>query len=294
MSKPRVCALLTCFDRRRLTLACLRALAASTDIEQVDLHAVLVDDGSRDGTAEAVRTEFPWVQVLTAGGDLYWCRGMHLAFSTALAGGFDHYLWLNDDTLLRPDALARLLRCERELAHAAGTPVIVVGSTVDATTGAVSYGGERLTNRWRRLRAQHLVPGPAPQRCDSMAGNIVLVSAAAAQRVGNLDAAFEHSMGDTDYALRAAGCGVQVWLGDGTHGTCSGNLQRSTWCDIDAPLAVRWHDMHTRKGLPWRSWLRFTRRHAGRLWPVYFAAPYLKVLAQGLLRGMRPARRERA
>lgn len=289
----RVCALLTCFDRRPLTLACLRALGASTGLDHVELHAVLVDDASRDGTADAVRAEFPWVDVLDASGDLYWCRGMHLAFSTALARGFDHYLWLNDDTLLRPDALARLLRCERDTALAAGAPVIVVGSTLDATTGAVSYGGERLPNRWRRLRAQRVAPATIAQRCDSMAGNIVLVSAAAAQRVGNLDAAFEHAMGDTDYALRAAACGVQVWLGDGTHGTCSGNVQRSTWCDAAAPLAVRWRDMHTRKGLPWRSWLRFTRRHAGPLWPLHFAAPYLKVLAQGLLRALRPAPRQR-
>lgn len=33
-----------------------------------------------------------------------------------------------------------------------------------------------------------------------------------------------------------------------------------------------------RKGLPWRSWLIFTRRHTGVMWPLYFAWPYAKLL----------------
>jgi hypothetical protein len=50
--------------------------------------------------------------------------------------------------------------------------------------------------------------------------------------------------------------------------------------------------MMTRKGLPWRSWLVLTRRHAGPLWPLHFASPYLKVVVQGLLRRSRPSRTE--
>jgi hypothetical protein len=41
--------------------------------------------------------------------------------------------------------------------------------------------------------------------------------------------------------------------------------------------------MH-RKGLPWRSWLHFTRRHMGWNWPLYFAWPYAKLCAQALWR----------
>ncbi len=287
-NKTTVCALLTCFNRREKTLECLRALAASTGLSAAALSAVLVDDGSTDGTAEAVRREFPWVQVLRSADNLFWCRGMHLAFDHAMRTGFDFYLWLNDDTVLQPDAVARLLRCEAALRVAAGGPVIVVGSTVDAATGGVSYGGERRPSRLRPLHVVRVNPGPVPQRCDSMTGNIVLVAAAVAARVGNLEARFEHSMGDTDYALRAQRCGVQVWVGEGVHGTCSDNPQRNTWCDKSLPLAARWRDMNTRKGLPWRSWLTLTRRHAGVLWPLHFALPYLKVVAQSALRRRGP------
>ena len=282
-----VCALLTCFNRRALTLACLEALAASTGLAGVRLAAVLVDDGSTDGTAQAVRERFDWVTVVQpdpADGALFWCRGMHRAFEAALRIGFDDYLWLNDDTLLQPDALARLLSSRDRLRAQARSPVLMVGSTVDAATGAVTYGGERLASRWRPLRVERVLPGAAPQACDSMTGNIVLVSAEAARRVGNVDPVFEHSMGDTDYALRARALGVQVWVDAGVHGTCSDNLARGTWVDATQTLSRRWRDMHTRKGLPWRSWLVLTRRHGGPLWPLHFVLPYAKVIAQGLLR----------
>jgi len=283
----RLCALLTCFNRRGETVACLRALAASVGLQGLQVRAVLVDDGSTDGTGQAVRDEFPWVQVVRVDpseGALFWCRGMHRAFGVALEAVFDHYLWLNDDTMLAPDALERLLATEAQLRRRLDADVIVVGSTTDSQTGRVTYGGERRLSRWRPLRIERLQPREVAQPCDSMTGNIVLITRDVARRVGNIDPTFEHSMGDTDYALRARRRGVQVWIAAGTHGTCSDNAPQGTWCDTSQPLQVRWRDMMTRKGLPWRSWLVLTRRHAGLLWPLHFAMPYAKVLAQGVFR----------
>ena len=282
----RLCALLTCFNRREKTLECLQALEASTGLQGVELRAVLVDDGSSDGTARAVAERFAWVTVIRpdhSEGALFWCRGMHRAFEAALRIGFDDYLWLNDDTMLSPDALARLLASRDRLRADAAAPVLLVGSTVDAVTGQVTYGGELRPSAWRPMLVVRILPGQAPQPCDSMTGNIVLISAEAAQRVGNVDPLFEHSMGDTDYALRARALGVHVWVDAGVHGTCSDNPPRGTWVDPTQPLGRRWRDIHTRKGLPWRSWLALTRRHAGVLWPIHFALPYAKVLVQGLL-----------
>ena len=282
----RVCALLTCFNRREKTLECLQALEASTGLDDVEVQALLVDDGSWDGTARAVSQRFPWVTVIRpdpSEGALFWCRGMHRAFEAALRIGFDDYLWLNDDTMLSRDALARLLASRDRLRASAAAPVLLVGSTVDAATGQVTYGGELRPSAWRPMRVVRILPGQVPQLCDSMTGNIVLISAEAARRVGNVDPLFEHSMGDTDYALRARALGVRAWVDAGVHGTCSDNPPRGTWVDPMQPLARRWRDIHTRKGLPWRSWLALTRRHAGVLWPIHFALPYAKVLVQGLL-----------
>lgn len=276
-----ICALLTCFNRRDKTLECLRALAVSSGLQQVALSAVLVDDGSTDGTAEAVRAEFAWVEVVRTSEPLFWCRGMHLAFETALRSGFDYYLWLNDDTVLKPDAVARLLTCELRLRAGTDAPVIVVGSTVDPISGDCTYGGERWVSRWGSFRCERIAPADTPQRCDTLTGNIVLVPALAAQRVGNLDPSFEHAMGDTDYGLRAAAVGVEIWIDSGVHGGCAHNALTGTYRDEALPLATRWERILSRKGLPWKSWLVFTRRHMGSLWPLVFAWPYAKLLFGG-------------
>ena len=276
-SAVSVCALLTCFNRRDTTLACLRALGASMGVEHVELHAVLVDDGSSDGTAQAVRAEFPWVEVVVSDGSLFWCRGMHLAFETAFRKGFDHYVWLNDDTTLRNEALAGLLACEAWLRARTDAPVIVVGNTVDPVTGAHTYGGERQPSALASFRVERIAPGPAPQRCDTMTGNIVLIPALAAECVGNIDPAFEHAMGDTDYALRARRLGVELWVAPHVHGSCAHNSVAGTYLDASLPTTERWKRMLHRKGLPWRSWLTFTRRHTGVMWPLYFAWPYAKL-----------------
>lgn len=286
----RVCALLTCFNRRTKTIACLQALAAQRDTAGVVVDAVLVDDGSSDGTETAVRSQFPWVTVVVADGTLYWCRGMHRAFSVALAAGYDHYLWLNDDALLLPDALARLLACGRAMDQSDGRPSIIIGSTVDAFTGQVTYGGERIASRHRPLAPQLVAPGEAPLPVDSLNGNVVLVSKAAVALVGNLDPAFEHAMGDTDYALRARRLGVALWLAPGVHATCSHNPTAGTFRDESLPLSRRWRLALGRKGLPWRSWLHLTRRHCGVCWPLYFVWPYAKLVGWARWRGTDGAR----
>jgi GT2 family glycosyltransferase len=274
----RLCALLTTFNRREMTLSCLRALEASASTSGVDLAAIVVDDASTDGTAAAIGVAFPWAQVIAGSGDLFWCRGMHRAFEEALRVGYSHYLWLNDDTLLVPDAIARLLACRSALADTRDAPVIVVGTTVDPETGEPTYGGQRVASRWRPLHVPRLPPADQPRRCESMTGNIALVSAAVASRVGNLDPAFEHAMGDTDYALRAAAAGVEIWVAPGVLGTCPDNDVGGTYRDPSLPLGERWQKMLGRKGLPWRSWLRLARRHGGLLWPLAFAWPYIKVV----------------
>ena len=274
----RVVVLMTCFNRKAFTLACLDKLAICSLPPGISLSAVLVDDGSSDGTADAVAERFSWVKVIRAEGNLYWCRGMYRAFADAQSSEPDFYLWLNDDTMLRPDALLHLFDTEQQLRAQRNKPVLVVGTTVDPGSGALSYGGERRVSRLRRSRFRRLPISDVPQQCDSMNGNIVLISREVTRLVGNVDPAFEHAMGDTDYGLRANQCGAEVWVGAGVHGECGGNAATGTYMDASLPLSRRWKQMMSRKGLPWRSWLVLTRRHMGLFWPLYFSWPYVSLV----------------
>lgn len=272
----RICVLVTCHNRKDKTVACLRALFRSNESEHVVLHVVLVDDGSTDGTADAVASEFPAVEILAGGGNLFWNRGMHLAFAHAMEVGFDAYLWLNDDTVLDEDAISRLVLTYRQLCDAHGPNIVVVGSTRDSE-GRLTYGGSVAPSRLRRFRYEKVWNAEHAVECEVMNGNCVLLPRCVADAIGNLDPAFEHAMGDIDYALRVRSGGGRIFVAPGFVATCAGNPISGSFSDKALSRGARWRRIRDRKGLPMKSWAVFTRRHGGRLWPIHFAWPYIKI-----------------
>ena len=275
----QIAALMTCHNRRDLTVRCLTSLRAQAGPFTLDLF--LVDDGSSDETAAAARQVWPEARVLAGDGTLFWNGGMRLAWETAAAAArYDHYLWLNDDVELAPGALDRLVR-EAEACAGAEGAVIVCGSTCRANGGELSYGGQRRTNPRRPLRFALIEPGPKPGPADTISGNIVLVSAAAFKRVGNLSPAFVHIFGDVDYGLRARSEGIPVMVGSGYFGACEGPDMRGS--SLDAVLGRRRRlrlRLAEERKVHARDWRIFARRHSG-LGPLsilYALPPYWRIL----------------
>jgi GT2 family glycosyltransferase len=283
-STTRVAALLAAHNRRDLTLACLRSLQAQ-QVPAVTLDVFVLDDGSTDGTGQQITELFPEVTLLHGNGQLYWNGGMRRAFAAAIAGDYDHYLWMNDDTELDDGALAVLLDTECRLRAGGEEAVIVAGSTRHPETGELTYGGVVHPYRWRPLKSVLVEPADAPRPCDTMNGNVVLVSRAVVDRIGNIDPAFVQQMGDFDYGLRARAAGCSVWVAPGTVGTCahptSGPGERARVDDLRRLWSV--------KELKPGPWAVYSRRHAGRLWPLYWLSPYARRATQIVL-GRTPAR----
>lgn len=264
----RIEALLTCHDRRELTLAALEALFAQHLPPETTLHATLCDDGCSDGTAAAVAERFASrVSIADGDGGLYWNRGMLRAWDAALAAGTpDHILWLNDDVRLDHDAVARLLRV--------GGGAVATGATRDPADGSPTYGGFA---RGARLRLAPVAPAAGPQRVDTCNGNCVLIPASAAAVVGRLDPRFHHGLGDLDFGLRCTASGVPVVQVAGTVGTCRRNGWRGTWRDPGLPRRERWRRVRSPTGLPPREWLRFCWRHAGAPGLAVWAWTYARI-----------------
>jgi GT2 family glycosyltransferase len=236
-----------------------------------------VDDGSTDGTTEAVAAMFPAVTVIRGDGSLFWCAGMRLAWQNAAVADPDFYFWLNDDTFLLPDCLATLLSVWDRSAAKGQDASIVVASCCDAVTGEHSYGGElALDKHPGRLTPLH--PNPLlEQRCDTFNGNCVLVARAAFKRLGMMRP-FQHAISDTDYGLRASRLGIPVLLAPGYHAECSRNPPDSSWSSRALPRRERWRNLVGRKGLPPRDWWSFLWEHAGARAFLYWPMPYVRVL----------------
>jgi GT2 family glycosyltransferase len=189
-------------NRRDLTLACLRHLRASGDLEPIGV--IVVDDGSTDGTSEAVRAEFPKVEILRGDGSLWWTGAIALGMQHAFAAGAEAVCWLNDDCLPAPGTLRMLFD------DAVAPPgQIVAPACFDAKTKAAvpnAFLGRV------RVSAQ---PGEK-QPADGLSGFCVAWPRAAWLRIGRPDAVhFPHYYGDNAYTLLAARAGFPgLVLGD--------------------------------------------------------------------------------
>jgi GT2 family glycosyltransferase len=286
MQLTTIAVLLTCYNRREKTLQCLKALYEQDLPTGIELNSYLVDDASTDGTAEAVRQNYPDVHVLHGTGSLFWNGGMRSAFGAAQADDPDYYLWLNDDTILHPHAVRTLLDVSRQLAHQKVDRAIVIGSTLDPETGRPSYGGLKQTYWWHPTKFHHIHSDPnQPRPCDTLNGNCVLVSRAVASLVGNFSPEYTHNLGDYDYGLRARRKGCSVWMAPGYLATCSANpptgrivkseLAQANWHQVDRPKGLALNDVTLHSFDEWKA---FCHQNGGLLWVVYWLLPYRRLL----------------
>lgn len=285
----RLAVLITCHNRRDNTLRCLSSLFNQVGLAgAIEVSVFLTDDGSGDGTATAVANSFPSVRVIHGDGTLYWNGGMRRAWEESMKTAFDYYLWLNDDTILFPQALSSMIDQYEALALDGHAQSVVVGSTRDKLTHYTTYGGVQRHKGWQLLKFTLIEPSPSQAtRCDTFNGNCVLIPRAVVECVGTLDKAFTHGMGDFDYGLRAAASGVSLWIAPGHLGICPRNDAAGTWRDLTVSLCERLRRVREPKGLPPREWWVFTRRHAGPLWPIYWMRPYLHLVTEHLVNSRR-------
>jgi GT2 family glycosyltransferase len=272
-----IAAVLACHNRRELTLACLRAFFAA-EVEY-RLAAYVFDDGSCDGTADAIRAEFPDTTIIPGDGSAFWNRGMWRAFGAALDVGHHYYLWLNDDGQLDPGFLKRMLVVQ-QAAESSSSPAIVVGA-LRSDQGEVAYGGQMLRGPGAGNLTTVICPSSQqPQACDTFHGNCVLIPKSAVERVGNIDPRFFHNYGDFDYGLRARKAGCSILQAPDTVGVCNPNglKQRLVEQLQSGSLTQRWRAFGQTRLIHMPSRIRYFVRHLG-LWGLLVAVAPLRHLS---------------
>lgn len=236
MMKQSIAVLLTVHNRKAKTLECLQQLYAQLPLDAYQVNVYLTDDGCTDGTPEAVRQQFPQVHIIHGDGNLFWNRGMYIAWQEAAKEDYDFYLWLNDDTLLLPNALKSLLANSQSKLNRA----IIVAANRANKEEKVTYSGHNKNGK--------ITPNGSLQPCNTFNGNCVLIPRYVYQKLGNLDWKFRHAIGDLDYGYRAKRAGIEMYVSSEYLGICDNNPKLPAWARKEVPLLKRLKNLYSPLG----------------------------------------------
>jgi GT2 family glycosyltransferase len=211
------------FNRREVTLQGLRSLAR-IDTEGLDVRVFVVDDGSTDGTSEAIRAEFPKVHLIAGDGTLHYAAGTNRGMEAAMAWGADLVAPMNDDAVFHEQFLQRMI------AAADAAPRSVIGGLLllwDEPHRVFQVG-----QTWHTLRGgweipQDLTAFTVPREAfevECLVGNCLLIPADAIRECGMLDERrFPHGWGDGQYTTRLRKAGWRLLVEPRAYVWCEPN-----------------------------------------------------------------------
>lgn len=202
MENMRIAVIMTVFNRKEITIKCLSSISQDYYINrtrfQIDIF--LTDDNSSDGTFDAIKKLFPYVNIYKTDGTLFWGRGMLHSWKKAVEhGDYDAYLWMNDDNELFDYALEEMFDC----ANKTDWNSIICGC-FKSSSGVFTYGG--LDAKRRKV-----IPNGAMQGIVYMNGNLVLIPNNVVEKIGLIDPHFHHLGGDYDYGFTAKKNSIKIY-----------------------------------------------------------------------------------
>jgi GT2 family glycosyltransferase len=271
----KIAVLITCFNRKQKTLAFLGSLVGQDYFRDMNADIYLLDDGSTDGTGETVKENYPFVNVVQGTGNLFWAGGMRAIWRHAMGiKDYDLYLIFNDDVILLNDSLERLIS-EYDKTETAGN--IIVGSTLSQVSNKLTYGGNIHYNikHCKYYRAE-----PDSDKaivCHSCNANILVVDKAAVEKVGIFPDKYVHCLADFDYTITAFKSGINVVIAPGYYGYCEDD-HGVNWLSGKNPLKKRIAYLYSPKGLAYKEYLYYIKKHFPADYMISFTKLWLKTL----------------
>ena len=218
MSQPMIITVILNTNRRDDTLACITSLAGS----HYENHKIMVlDNASTDGSVSAIQAAYPEVQIIELSENLGYAGNNNVGIKEAVAQAADWVFVLNEDTILDPGCLAKMVQVGES-----DPKIGIVGPMVyhyDEPEVIQSAGGA-LSAHWD---SEHIAQNERdegqffkPHQVDWISGCAIMVRTAVIEEVGPLDERFFYYWEETEWCLRAG---------------------RAGWRVMHAPAAKLWH-----------------------------------------------------
>jgi GT2 family glycosyltransferase len=200
------------WNGREDTLQCLESLRK---VDYRPLTAIVVDNGSTDGTSEAVRASYPEVDVVRTEENLGFAEGNNVGMRRALELGADYVLVLNNDVEVDPGFVTPLVEearrrpdagalCSKILYMEPDDLIWFAGATFDPRSG---YNGRQIGYRERDDGRFETVT-----ETDRACGAAMLVSREVLEQAGLFDAELFFYSEDVDWSLRAHRAGYRHYV----------------------------------------------------------------------------------
>jgi GT2 family glycosyltransferase len=268
LSPADVVIVVLSWNRREQTLECLQSLQ---DAWFGGAQAIVVDNGSRDGSVEAIRDRFPQLDVMALPENRGFAGGCNLGITAALERGAGAVLLLNNDTKVAPDFLGWLVQSMNEHPRAAAVSGAVLRfdnpEVLDVAYLEIFFG-HGLVHR----RGVNALPGQGfdvERQIDVGLGSCLLLRREAILRVGSLDEEYFAYHEEVDWCFRARQAGFEIWyqpLSRIWHHGSRSTFDASTAApaprdpsrpQLDNPMPLTWNPVRTYLGA--RNAARFVR-----------------------------------
>lgn len=204
----KVFVLVPIHNRKEITLNFLRSFVNQT---YIDYQMVIVDDGSTDGSSDAILAEFSKTTILKGDGNLWWTGSMNmgLEYILSIAQDDDFVLAINDDVVVKNDYIEKIINLSRLESNA------IVGSLhIDDENMKIVYdSGVRID--WKRYR-YYQVPFNKDKKftedVDTLSTRGVLIPINVIKKIGFFEKRLRHYGADYEYFFRAKKNGYKIIL----------------------------------------------------------------------------------
>lgn len=246
------------------TLRCLASLELQT---YPNFRLLVVDNGSTDGSVAVLRGLGARATLIASETNRGYTGGNNLGIARALAEGAAYIWLLNNDALVTPDTLARLI------AVAEVDPGIGLLSPLvydDQDRAVVQFAGGRFDlNAPSYTPTEDVTDGQSWQAADprrmALWGTAMLVRRALVEKIGLLDDRIFAYWEDIDYSIRSALAGFRnVMVFDAVifHGV------KPTIRSLEDVKPYYWYFMTRNEFLMWRKFCPLKKYLRAALWTI--------------------------
>jgi len=213
---PIVFGSLLNWNRPSMTIECVRALEK---MDYPNLRLFIVDNGSKDGSADRFRTELPDVELIEVGENVGYAAGHKHVADRAVADGAELLWILNNDLFLEHDAISQLVDAYSRFGRGVYGSVPLDESPTDAGSAKVAFARKFLDYPYRErvFDLRRTIPyaallGEEVHRVSAIPGSSMLIPTEIISNEGFFDTSFFLYSEEIDYCLRLEELGIPSYL----------------------------------------------------------------------------------